>query len=178
MKLLLCYDCGDIVPLENRLLRCKCGHVEGMYMNSVEAWYRGNGCLLGITNTSLNDAIYLHKSDKGQHDIMCFTIPDDATTVTKRGLMGKEKKAEPVVPALEGASTEQLDAELKRRKKLRPTPLTMPDYSKLWKVVVEGMNLAFEEGCEDGDLKHYIWEAALDAVYGKAIWDFRQRLLK
>lgn len=75
---------------------------------------------------------------------------------------------------------EQLQAELDRRKKPvldRPDRLRYPDWEPLIKMMEEGTNSSIKEGYEDDDFKHYVYEAAMTAVYGKNyfVWRNAQR---
>ncbi len=44
----------------------------------------------------------------------------------------------------------------------------------LIQTVVHGVIESANEQYEDDDLQHYIYEAALTAVYGKAYWEWRR----
>jgi hypothetical protein len=54
---------------------------------------------------------------------------------------------------------------------ISPQPLKEPDFTKLKDQVME-----YFEGLKRGetpkDAQHYIYEAAVEAVYGEEIWDF------
>jgi len=69
------------------------------------------------------------------------------------------------------ASTEALEAELARRKETssaRPTPLPTPDWAPLVNLITEGEH-------QDDDFAHYVYEAAMTAVYGEAYWEWRRK---
>jgi len=78
----------------------------------------------------------------------------------------------------DGVPDDALEAELARRKKLAnmpPQPLKEPDFSGLVKTVTSGIAQSMEEGYEDDDFKHYVYEAAMEAVYGKGFWTWRNK---
>jgi len=73
-------------------------------------------------------------------------------------------------------ATEDLERELKARNKKvvsAPRPLPNPDFSALIDTVVGGTARTVADGYEDEDFKHYVYEAAVEAVYGKAYWAWR-----
>ena len=52
-----------------------------------------------------------------------------------------------------------------------PVPLAEPDFSKLAEYVKSGVNeVATKEGWGHKDFSHYIFEHAMEAVYGPGIW--------
>lgn len=75
---------------------------------------------------------------------------------------------------LRGVSDEELKAELERRQKEASAPpeaLASPSFDgvvRLAKEIVE----AHAEGKDDDDQAHWCFEAVLEAVYGKGIWDW------
>lgn len=76
---------------------------------------------------------------------------------------------------LEVFDTEQLEAELKRRKEEEekrniPQPVTTPDWTHVRAMVIDHIFSVFDRGYGDSDTKHYIYEAAIEAVYGKNVW--------
>lgn len=78
----------------------------------------------------------------------------------------------------DSVSTEDLERELERRKReLRgpPTPLKEPDFSNLQELVVEGTKASVQNGYEDDDFQHYVYEAAMEAVFGKDFWTWRNK---
>lgn len=80
---------------------------------------------------------------------------------------------------LKKLSTKELEAELTRRKEeeakataVPPSPLKVPDFTRLVghvKSMVEGLAA---DGHAGKDYDHYCFELALEAVYGKSIWDW------
>jgi hypothetical protein len=77
-------------------------------------------------------------------------------------------------PDLDHISDEQLRAELERREeaeeaRLRPRPQPYQDYEGLVKqceaYIEELANYSYDE-----DAKQYIYEAAIEAIYGKGVW--------
>lgn len=78
-------------------------------------------------------------------------------------------------------SDEDLEEELERRKQVREemkkilVPLENPDFSYLCKYIVHGIEEAVREGFPPKDFKHYIYEAAMEAVYGKDFWKWRNK---
>jgi hypothetical protein len=81
MKLLYCKSCLDIFNLDYKLKRCSCGHSEGYYVDQVNAVYSGSGAVpLGITNTSLFDAIVNRPNDGMGLEFNAFVIPNVCDT--------------------------------------------------------------------------------------------------
>ena len=73
---------------------------------------------------------------------------------------------------LSNVSAEDLRAELDRRKvseKLAPEPVKDPDYSELKRKVVDYVG-RISTGENRDDDEHYVYEAAMKAVYGKDIF--------
>lgn len=58
MKLLYCYDCGDIFNLQRYEKECRCGMVKGGYINSSDAITNGKGVSIAIGNGSFQSALY------------------------------------------------------------------------------------------------------------------------
>jgi hypothetical protein len=74
---------------------------------------------------------------------------------------------------LRSATEQELQAELERRKRptvAPPTRIAGPDWSRLVKTIVEGVARMVADGREDEDFKSYVYEAAMEAVYGKTYW--------
>jgi len=70
---------------------------------------------------------------------------------------------------------EQLDAEIKRRKKKeekasRPVPLENPDFSGLIEVLEDTISTMADPEKFSEDDEHWAYEAAMEAVYGKSVW--------
>ncbi len=62
-------------------------------------------------------------------------------------------------------SVQELEAELDRRQ--LPQPLSQPDTRELKALVIRHV-----AGERIKDCNHYIYEAAVEAIYGRDIWDF------
>lgn len=77
------------------------------------------------------------------------------------------------------ASEAELLAELERRKKaaqgIPPEPKENPDFSRLTRLILENVTEMVSAEYEEGDMAQYIYEAALEAVYGKEYWDWRNK---
>ncbi len=74
---------------------------------------------------------------------------------------------------LKKASVEQLKAELAEREKLGPPrPRMQPDFSKLETFIKEGVQQVAHEGCSPKDFNQYVFELAMEAFYGREIWDW------
>lgn len=83
--------------------------------------------------------------------------------------------------SLKNASIEELERELavrKRRATEAPVPLRTPNYGPLYDYIVAGISEAIESGREDGDFEHYVYEAALEAIYGKDFFKKWNQLTK
>lgn len=71
-------------------------------------------------------------------------------------------------------SDEQLQAELERRKNdegelQKPVQLDVPDFAPLRKICLKYIDaLAVNE--TDDDLEYYIFECAMECIYGKDVW--------
>ena len=73
--------------------------------------------------------------------------------------------------------TEELKAELARREQdakqvSAPQPREMPNYSQLIAVCHDYIHELATLGYADEDYPHYIYEAALTAIYGEDVWKF------
>jgi hypothetical protein len=80
--------------------------------------------------------------------------------------------------SLKYVSVEELVAELAKRKKeasQMPEPLKNPDFSKLRDMIISSYQQCAEEEAEDVNLEHYIYERAVEAVFGKAFWEWRNK---
>lgn len=60
--------------------------------------------------------------------------------------------------------------ELKNGKVPVPREASEIDWSSLIGTCVEAVRELDEEGYEDEDIRHYIYESAMEAVFGKDIW--------
>lgn len=68
---------------------------------------------------------------------------------------------------IRNASKEELLAELQRREKAAyAKPLANPDFSNLRETVIDGVNTAIENKYKDDDFKQWVFESAMEAVYG------------
>lgn len=77
---------------------------------------------------------------------------------------------------LHNISESDLQAELDRRKApaaTKPEPIAKPDFSALVKMMADGTDRSIADGFEDDDFKHYVYEEAFNAVYGKGYWIWR-----
>lgn len=76
------------------------------------------------------------------------------------------------------ASDAELKAELERRRTVSavppPKPVKNPDFTELIQTVVNGITDANKNKREDDDLRGYIYEAAVEAIYGKGYWAWRR----
>lgn len=74
-------------------------------------------------------------------------------------------------------TAEELKAELKNREKkakfARPVMLDNPDYTSLRTCIAAGIEKMIEDEFEDEDFSHFVYEAAIEAVYGKEYWTWR-----
>lgn len=72
-------------------------------------------------------------------------------------------------------STSELERELAARKakdqaEAKPKPLPNPDFKALQDTCVAAINKIESEGDPEGDCKHWIYESAMTAVFGKDVW--------
>lgn len=90
------------------------------------------------------------------------------------------------MPNLEKLSEETLAArvnemqdELKRRKQqplAPPKALAKPDFTALISTIEYGVKQTAQDRHEDDDFSHYVYEAAMEAVYGQAYWEWKKKL--
>lgn len=76
---------------------------------------------------------------------------------------------------LENISTDDLQAELERRKKVhspKPAQVQIVNLEPLWKLCTAYINDLDEKGYVDEDHSHYIFEAAMEVFYGKGVWNW------
>ena len=77
---------------------------------------------------------------------------------------------------LSSLSDDDLHAEIGRRA-ARPTqpppPLSDPDFKPLVKMIVKGVTQAVRDKLWPKDFPAYVYEAALEAVYGPEFWTWR-----
>ena len=77
--------------------------------------------------------------------------------------------------AIKDYSIEELEAELERKKKTikkKPKPKSNVDWSELKEFVVAGITHLADHGYQPKDFEHYIYEQALESIYGEKIWDW------
>lgn len=76
---------------------------------------------------------------------------------------------------LRSASIEQLRAELARREseeaEAPPSPLANPDWKQVHATVCEGIARQWIDRYRDDDLRAYVYETAVEAVFGKGIFE-------
>ena len=70
-------------------------------------------------------------------------------------------------------STEELEQELERRRSLppKPRPLISPNFSELVRACSDYIDILEKQG-ETSDSQHFIFEEAMNAVYGEDVWDW------
>ena len=74
------------------------------------------------------------------------------------------------------ATIEHLEAALEVKREAKkiadvPVPKGITDFSKVAEMVINHVNsMNTDEYHEDNDDKHYIYKAAIEAVYGKDVW--------
>jgi hypothetical protein len=78
---------------------------------------------------------------------------------------------------VDNLSDQELRTELKRRQQEAqlnriPKPLAEPDWTDLKKVCEEYIAALAKDYYPDEDFGHYIYEAALEAIYGPDVWGF------
>lgn len=79
---------------------------------------------------------------------------------------------------LKNVSDADLEKELERRRTVvskAPTPLDNPDFTKLRAMVIAGVDETVKDQHEDDDFEHYVYEAAMEAVFGKGFWEWRNK---
>lgn len=81
---------------------------------------------------------------------------------------------------LEKYTSKQLAEELASRAKAGkiPEPIANPDFSALTTMVVDGVLAVVTNRPEAEDMEHWVWEAAMEAVYGKDVWTWYNKLAK
>ena len=75
---------------------------------------------------------------------------------------------------------DRLQAELEQRRKERelatmPKPVENPDWTEVKKMCQEVIDGLAKEGWYDEDLKHYIYESAMEAVFGKDVFTWMNK---
>ena len=73
-------------------------------------------------------------------------------------------------------SIAEIEAELLRRKQRMgaPLPVPYPDFTALLDTITSGIAEYVETG-QSKDFKQYVYEAAVEAVYGKEFWQWRNK---
>lgn len=56
-----------------------------------------------------------------------------------------------------------------------PKPVENPDFTEVTKLCQEYVRSLVQEKYVDDDLDHYIYEAAMNAVFGKGIFDYMRK---
>lgn len=83
---------------------------------------------------------------------------------------------EEVMESISQFSLEELQDEIKRRdenKSNKPEPLKEKDFSALIQTCTEYIEEIATKEYADEDFTEWIYEAALEAVYGEKIWDWK-----
>jgi hypothetical protein len=94
----------------------------------------------------------------------------NSTTITKSGA---------AVMSLKDYSTEELEEELRLRELGIPRKVASPNFGRVEKLCDEFVTNLLQDTIhpDDNDFDHYVFEAAMEAVYGKGFWGwFRKRL--
>ena len=101
--------------------------------------------------------------------------------------MARKEKAMSYDPAgkalLESFDDEQLEAELMRRKREReraemPTPIINPDWSHVIMLCAGYIAELAKANHEPKDSREYIFEAAIEAIYGEKVWQWINKKLQ
>jgi hypothetical protein len=74
-------------------------------------------------------------------------------------------------------STAELEIELARRKLAQSEPpkaVVTPDWTRLLDCVQEGVAKIVLEKYQDEDFANYVYEEAIEAVYGSGFWDWKK----
>lgn len=71
-------------------------------------------------------------------------------------------------------SVEELEEEIERREaeKGKPIPLPSPDFSPLIDQAKEAIQEIVDCGHTSDDLDHYMFEIAMECIFGQNIWDW------
>lgn len=73
MKLIYCYECGDLFNLGYELKRCSCGKAYGRYLNNQQAEVSPDSISVAIGNGSFDKAIMnMAKADHATADRTFF----------------------------------------------------------------------------------------------------------
>ena len=87
--------------------------------------------------------------------------------------MKEEKSSKPediLTRQLAAFSSEELEAEIENRKNIKPTPLSQPNFDNLVQYIKNNVDNISDGGRLDKDFEHYLFEMALEAIYGSTIW--------
>jgi len=81
--------------------------------------------------------------------------------------------------SLKEYSTEDLRKELTRREEesSAAAPLEKIDWQPVIDLVIDGVDTMRNECYEPKDFEHYVYEAVMEAVYGKDVWKWYNDLL-
>jgi hypothetical protein len=87
-----------------------------------------------------------------------------------------------VSEALDQFSDGELEAEVKRREKIRnappaPLPNDEVDWEPVANLALDYINI-IERNARAGDIKQYIFEAVITAVYGNDVWEWINKRLQ
>ena len=81
MKLLYCTICMDVVTLCLEKRSCFCGRSRGVYTDRINATIKGPCVPLGISNSSLMEAIREQPEEGNGAEFVAFVIPKKCYTV-------------------------------------------------------------------------------------------------
>lgn len=77
MKLLFCPDCGDVQKMLATFRRCRCGAVEGRYINDEDVEVTGERVeVIGIDNHSLSGAMRMKTMRSGSLPLDAWLFPN------------------------------------------------------------------------------------------------------
>jgi hypothetical protein len=102
MKLLMCGNCRDLIPLAQRTRTCRCKGVSGKYLrDGLHAEVQGDGLLFGINSNDLIRALaHRDRPSVANEPVRAWVIPSDAANVRwtrndpaplEEGRAGREK---------------------------------------------------------------------------------------
>lgn len=75
-------------------------------------------------------------------------------------------------------STSELEDELRRRQQppdAAPVPVLSPNWGPVIECITFGTAQSIKDGHENDDFQHYVYEAAMTAVYGDEYWIWRRK---
>ena len=73
---------------------------------------------------------------------------------------------------------EKREKEEEEREKPLPLPMIDQDFTQVIKLCESYINDLDKDGWVDEDMDHYIFEAAMEAVYGKSVWEWINKKLR